>query len=82
MRVIASVYGVGERKKGIGKKSGKKYDFTEVSIGYPVEGYTGERCETVAIDANIIGDRVISPGDTIDLVMHQANFKTYVDAIL
>lgn len=82
MRKICHVYGVGERKKGVGKKSGKKYDFTEISIGYEVDGVTGLKCETVAIDAEIIGDRVIAPGDALELVMHQANFKTYVDAIL
>lgn len=82
MRKICTVYGVGERKRGVGKKSGKKYDFTEYSIGYPADGFAGEKCETVAIDAEIIGDRVIAPGDTLDLVIHQANFKTYVDAIL
>lgn len=82
MKKICSVYGIGERKRGVGKKSGKKYDFTEVSIGYETEGVTGIKCETVAIDGDIIGDRIIAPGDTIELVMHQANFKTYVDAIL
>lgn len=82
MRKICNVYGVGERKKGVGKKSGKKYDFTEVSIGYEDDNFTGVKCETIAIDADIIEDRIIAPGDTLELVMHQANFKTYVDAIL
>ena len=82
MRKVCNVYGVGERKNGVGKKSGKKYDFTEVSIGYEDESFAGMKCETVAIDANIIGERIIAPGDTLELVMHQANFKTYVDAIL
>lgn len=82
MRKMVTVYGVGARKKGVGKKSGKAYDFTEVSIGYKDDGFTGDRCETVAIDADIIGDRTIVPGEVLDLVMHQANFKTYVDAIL
>ena len=82
MRKNCYVYGVGERKSGVGKKSGKKYDFTEVAIAYEADGFAGAKCETVAIDAAIIGDRKIAPGDTLDLVMHQANFKTYVDAIL
>lgn len=82
MRAIVTVYGVGQRKMGVGKKTGKKYDFTEYSIGYGCTGFTGERCETVAIDADTLGDRVIGVGDKIDLVMHQANFKTYVDAIV
>ena len=82
MRAIATVYGVGQRKAGVAKKSGKKYDFTEFAIGYGCTGFSGQKCETVAIDAEILGDRTIGVGDQIDLVMHQANFKTYVDAIL
>lgn len=82
MRMNVTVYGVGQRKQGLGKKSGKKYDFTEVSIGYEDSAFAGFKCETVAIDSGIIGERVIAPGDTLDIVMHQANFKTYVDAIL
>lgn len=82
MRKICQVYGVGERKNGVGKRSGKKYDFTEYSIGYEQDGFAGVKCETVAIDAETIGDRVIAVGDAIELVMHQSNFKTYVDAII
>lgn len=82
MRKIVQVIGVGERKKGLGKKTGKKYDFTEIAIGYEVDGFHGMKCETVAFDADIIGDRVIAPGDALELVFHQSNFKTYVDAIL
>lgn len=82
MRKVCMIYGIGERKSGVGKKSGKKYDFTEISIGYETEGFSGVKCETVAFDANIIGDRKLAVGDAIDLVMHQANFKTYVDAIV
>lgn len=82
MRAIATVYGIGERKAGIGKKTGKKYDFTEYAIAYPCTGFNGLKCETIAIDAEILGDRKIGVGDKIDLVMHQANFKTYVDAIV
>lgn len=82
MRKLVQVIGVGQRKAGLGKKSGKKYDFTEFAIGYESDGFKGMKCETVAIDAGTIGDRVIAPGDTLDLVFHQANFKTYVDAIL
>lgn len=82
MRKNVHVIGVGQRKAGLAKKTGKKYDFTEISIGYEVDGVTGMRCETVAFDQAVIGDRVIAPGDILDLVFHQANFKTYIDAIL
>ncbi len=82
MRQNVTVYGVGERKKGVGKRTGKAYDFTEVSIGYVSPEFNGYKCETVAIDAAVIGDRSIVPGDVLDVVFHSANYKTYVDAIL
>lgn len=82
MRKEVQVMGIGARKAGIAKKTGAKYDFTEVAIAYPADGFDGMKCETVAIDAGIIGDRKIVAGEVLDIVMHQANFKTYVDAIL
>lgn len=82
MRRIVEVIGVGQRKAGLAKKSGKKYDFTEVSIAYEDDGFFGKKAETIAIDAAVLCDRVIAPGEVLDIVMHQANFKTYVDAIL
>ena len=81
MRKIVEVIGVGKRKHGL-SKMGRKYDFTEYAISYEADGFTGRKAETVAIDAATLGDRVIAPGEVIDLVFHQANFKTYVDAIL
>ena len=82
MRIFANVIGVGQRKKGISKKSGKAYDMQEISISYDHHMFSGQKCETIAVDGNIIGDRVIAVGDSLDMVIHQANFKTYVDAIL
>lgn len=81
MRKIVEVIGVGNRKHGLSKK-GNKYDFTEFAISYENEGFVGRKAETVAIDAVTLGDRVIAPGDCLDLVFHLVNFKTYVDAIL
>ena len=82
MRIIANVIGVGQRKKGISKKNGKPYDMQEIAISYDHQMFSGQKCETIAIDGNTIGDRVIAVGDSLDMVIHQANFKTYVDAIL
>lgn len=82
MRKNVTVIGVGQRKAGISKKGGRKYDFTEIAIGYEVDGFSGMKCETVAFDTAIIGEKNIAPGDVLDLVFHQTNFKTYVDAIL
>ena len=82
MRCYVEVLGVGQRKNGVGKKSGKKYDFTEISVAYEAPGFQGRKCETIAFDSAVVGDRNIAPGEVLDVVMHQANFKTYVDAIL
>lgn len=82
MRKYVEVMGVGKRKFGVGKKSGAKYDLVELSIAYDADGFNGRKCETVAVDTELLGDRNLMPGEVLDLVMHQANFKTYVDAVL
>lgn len=82
MRKEFTVVGVGKRKAGVGKKSGKSYDFTEISVIYADDDVVGSKAETVAIDAVVIGSRQIAVGDVLDVVYHNAQFKTYVDAIL
>lgn len=82
MRKTVQILGVGDRKVGIAKKTGKPYDFQEISIGYDSPGFTGLRCDTVSVDPGLIGTRVLSPGDVIDIVFHLYNFKIYIDAIL
>lgn len=82
MRTYVEVMGIGAHKSGVAKRTGRKYDFTEISIAYDDPAFTGRKCETVAFDAAVIGDRKIAPGEVLDVVMHQANFKTYVDLIL
>lgn len=82
MRKFVEVIGVGARKSGVSKKSGVKYDFTEVSIAYEEDNFQGRKCETIAIDTSLIGDHSVAPGEVLDLVFHRVNFKTYVDAIL
>lgn len=81
MKLNCTVVGVGTRKKGIGKKSGQPYDFTEISCIFPFEGVDGERAETFAVDTSLLSGREISSGDTLQMIVHQANFKTYVDFI-
>ena len=82
MRKTVQILGVGQRKSGNAKKTGKPYDFHEISIGYDSPGYSGLRCETIGIDSNLIGDRQLVPGEVIDIVCHQFNFRTFIDAIL
>ena len=82
MRKTVQILGVGQRKSGNAKKTGKPYDFLEISIGYNSPDYSGLRCETIGVDSNLIGDHQFIPGDVVDIVFHQYNFKTYIDAIL
>ena len=81
MRKEVQIVGIGPRKAGVSKK-GVKYDFTEVAIAYPADNFDGMKAETVAVDVAIIGNHTLAAGEVLDIVIHQANFKTYVDAIL
>ena len=82
MRKTVQIMGIGQRKTGNSKRTGKPYDFTEISIGYDAPGYCGQCCETVSVDASLLDGVVLSPGEVIDIVCHQYNFKTVIDAIL
>lgn len=82
MRKSMTVVGIGAKKSGIGKKSGKAYEFTEYSFIYEDSNTAGHKAETIAISPEVIGNRKIAVGDTLDIVCHQFNFKTTVDAIL
>ena len=82
MRRQMTVVGIGPKKAGIGKKSGKPFSFIEYSFIYDDDSVVGQKCETIAVDTGLIGDKKISVGDVLDIVCHQYNFKTTVDAIL
>ena len=82
MRKQMTVVGIGAKKSGIGKKSGKAYEFTEYSFIYEDDSVVGHKCETIALSPEVIGSRKISVGDVLDIVCHQYNFRTTVDAIL
>ncbi len=81
MKIKCTVVGVGKRKAGVGKRSGQPYDFMDISCTYPSPDVTGERAETLVVDTSLLAGRDIAPGDTLDMIVHQANFKTYVDFI-
>ena len=82
MRKTVQIMGVGPRKSGVSKRTGKPYDFTEISIGYDSPDFSGQRCETVAVDASLFNGVVFTPGEVIDIVCHEYNFKMVIDAIL
>lgn len=82
MRKTVQIMGVGSRKTGISKRTQKPYDFTEISIGYDSPDFFGQRCETVAVDASLLNGVALAPGEVIDIVCHEYNFKLVIDAIL
>lgn len=82
MRQTVKILGIGPRKSGNARKTGKPYDFVEISIGFERLDFSGLQCETICISSTLIGDRQFAPGDFVDIVSHQHNFKTYIDAIL
>lgn len=81
MRKTIKIVGVGKRQVGIGKRTGLPYDFTNFAITYDHPYYYGLRAEEVGIDTEIVGDRVINPGDTLEVEMFSVNFKTRIGAI-
>lgn len=79
MKKTIQIKGVGSRKHGIGKRG--PYDFTEYGICYEDKYFEGEKCETVGIDADTVGNRVIAVGDVLEVEMFQINFKTRIACI-
>lgn len=82
MRKTVQIMGIGQRRTGNAKKTGKAYDFFEISFGFPDETYQGYRCETIAVSPEVIKDKQLVVGECVDIVFHQYNFRTFIDAIL
>lgn len=84
MRKYINIVGVGLRKSGTAKASGKPYDFTPVSFTYEDSNIQGVKCATVNIAQDCMGGYCPSIGDSVEVVMRE-DFKTgriYVDAVL
>lgn len=82
MKKIITIVGVGNRRSGTSTKSGKGYDFTPISFTYEDEMVTGVRAETVNVDQSSLGEYVPAVGDQVEAVMHVANYRTFIDAII
>lgn len=82
MRITATVVGIGERKQGEAKRTKKPYDFTEISLVYFKDGFIGEYAETICVDSTLLEGHNIAVGEPIEIVCHQYNFRTFIDAIL
>lgn len=84
MRKCISIIGVGSRMAGIGKNSGKPYDFTPVAFTYDDPHMAGVKCATVNINADCMGGYHPTIGDTVEVVMREdyKSGRIYVDAVL
>lgn len=81
MKKTIQVVGIGQRKAGIAKKSGQKYDFTEVSIVFDDKQFNGQKAETIAIDQGIIDVHPLAPGSVYEAELYTMNFKTRLACI-
>lgn len=83
MRTNIKIVGIGTRRTGTGKNTGKAYDFVPVSFVYKEEGVHGFS----AVTSNIPGKMYDEIGGLelnkeYDTVMHSWNFSMVIDAIL
>lgn len=77
MRKFVNVVGVGDERTS---KKGWKY--TPVAFTYEDKFIRGQKAATVNVGADILNGYVPQVGDTLELVMHEANFSLFVDAVL
>lgn len=83
MKVPVTILGVGERKSGIKRETGKPYDFYEVSIQYEdftrMDGCVGEVVciPTAMIDAC----PWVEPGNECHMDLSRFKFRTFVNAV-
>lgn len=84
MRKYINIVGVGQRRAGTGKTSGKPYDFTTVAFTYDDAYTTGVKCATVNINQDSMGGYVPTIGDNVEVVMREdyKSGRVYVDAVL
>lgn len=83
MRTVANVVGVGQRRQGVAKSSGRAYDFQSVAITYCDGRMAGEAAATPLVngpDLDAIGG--VKVGDHLDMVCHEFQGKLIVDAII
>ena len=82
MKKEITIVGVGQRMSGTSKKTGKPYDFTEISFTYEDEQTEGVKACCSLVDQSILEGYEISPGWVHDVVMHYNMGKVVVDAFL
>lgn len=82
MKINAKIVGIGQTRSGTAKNSGRPYSFTPVSFIYRDPDISGYAAVTVNVDSPVYNDHPVRPDDEVTMVVHNQNFRLYVDAIL
>lgn len=81
MRKNVRIVGIGKRRAGT-SAAGNSYDFTPVSLLFKDDQMSGMKAETTNISAEVLPFDLLAIDQEYDMVMHYANFKLYVDAVI
>lgn len=84
MRKIINIVGVGERKQGVGKASGRPYDFTPISFTYEDRFTNGLKAASVNLSQDCCPPGY-EPfvGESVEVFMRE-DYKTgriYIDGV-
>ena len=83
MRGVMKVVGLGTRKQGVSKNTGKEYDFLPVSFIFSDAYTTGYKAATCNVSGDIVdGVGGLKIDGEYDFVFHDQKFHTVIDAIL
>lgn len=82
MRAVCEIVGLGERKTGVGKTSGKPYDFQTVAFVFEDRFMVGRRAATANVSGPELDRCPIQVGSVVEMVLHQDNDRFFIDAIL
>lgn len=83
MRTQAKVIGIGQRMKGVSKKTNKPYDFQTICFACPDAYMQGVKAFTANVsgtDIDAIGG--INLNQMCDIVYHTYQNNSYIDALL
>lgn len=83
MRTKIKVVGIGQRKSGMSKNTGKPYDFLPVSFVFEDQYFTGFRAATANIDGPTVDAAgMLKVDDQREIFYHTYNGTVIVDGIL
>lgn len=81
MRATVEIVGIGKRRTGTSKK-GVAYDLIPLSIVWDDRNYNGKAAATVNCDGFEYDRSGVNVGEVREVIMHEANFRLQLDAIL